>query len=245
MIKSLVNNLVCKHRHHIETHPACFAEGNVNLDQAKALEDRYGKPWYLIDGYKIGIIDIEADGLKADFNTMLSWCIKEKDGAVVTDVVSKEELFNGTADRRIVQTCVDEMSKYKILIGYYSTGYDIPFLRAKALHYNILFPGYNTEAYTQSNGNEAVRILADIYHFDMYYVVKSKLCISRKSLDASCDFLGIKGKTPLDREVWRLAKYGDPTALASVLEHNIADCVILEKLHQRLSPFVKFTKKSI
>jgi uncharacterized protein YprB with RNaseH-like and TPR domain len=245
MLQRLVDKITCNHFHNADSHPACFAVGNVNHEKAQSVLEEYGKPWYQVEGLKVGIIDIEADGLKSDFSTMLSWSIKEKNGPTVHDVVTKAELFAGEGDKRIVQSCIDEMNKYKILIGYYSTGYDIPFIRTKALHHGLLFPGYVNEDYEKADGTISSRGFPEIYHFDMYYVVKSKLCLSRKSLDNACDYLHIKGKTPLDKDVWRRAKYGDPQALQLVVEHNIADCEILDELHEKLAPFAKFTRKSI
>ena len=104
----------------------------------------------------------------------------------------------------------------------------MPFMRAKALHYGLDFPGYG-----------------EIYHWDLYYTVKSKLKISRKSLDNACDYLGIRGKTPIEKDTWRVAKYGDKKALDRVLHHNYQDVVILEQLHDRLDFTRKWTRTSV
>lgn len=221
-----IKNLKCIHRHTIDSHPRCFAKGLIKYDfkDDREFERLTGIPWYQYPKYKIGYLDIETDGLKADFSTMLSWAIKEKDGPVKTDVITKKELFNGTYDKRIVQSCIDEMKKYAIIVSFNGTRFDLAFLRTKALHYGIDFPGYG-----------------ELYHFDLYYTVKSKLNLSRKSLDNACDYLGIKGKTPISKDVWRKAKYGDYEALQEVLAHNVPDVEILEQLHNKLD----FTKKWI
>jgi len=220
--------LKCIHRHTIEEHPSCFAEEKINIKQAERIAKETGKPWYQVPGLKIGVLDIEADGLKADFSTMLTWSIKDLDGDIHYDVVTKTDLFSGNSDKVIVESLITKLKDYSIIIGYYSTGYDLPFVRAKALHYGLEFPGYG-----------------DLYHFDLYYTVKSKLCISRKSLDAACDYLGIKGKTPIEKEMWRQAKYGDAQALRGVLEHNMADVEITEQLYKKLIPFRKWIKTSV
>ncbi len=245
MLKRMIDRIRCIHRHTIEEHPACFVSGNINVKQAEDLYEENGKPWYQLDNLRIGYLDIETDGLKADFSTILTWCVKEKDGPVTFDKVTKEELFNGYSDKRLVESCVAEMQKYKIICTYYGSGFDIPFLRAKALHYDLYFPAYIFEEREMRNGNFRVVTTPEIYHFDLYYTVKSKLCLSRKSLDAACDYLNIKGKTPIDKDYWRKAKYGDPDALGQVLEHNVADTVILEALHSKLEPFGKWTRKSV
>lgn len=223
-----LSDLKCIHRHDIKTHPACFASGKVKWPDERTFEKLSGKKWYHFPGYRIGYLDIESDGLKADFSTMLTWAIKEKDGDVYYDYVTKDELFSGRSDERIIKSCIDCMKAFSIIITYNGTNFDIPFLRAKALHYGLDFPAYS-----------------DLYHFDIYYLVKSKLNLSRKSLDNACDFLGIKGKTPIDKDIWRAAKYGDAVAIQGVLSHNIPDVEILEQLHNKLEPFQKFTKKSI
>lgn len=221
---NIKNLLSCIHRHSIEEHPACFAQNQV-------IDNRQDKsiPWYLLPKMQIAYLDIETDSLKADFGTMLSWAIKFKDSSVSkVDFITKKELFNGSTDIRIVNSLVKALEDIKIVVTYYGTGFDIPFIRAKALHYDIEFPAY-----------------ADLYHFDIYYTVKSKLCISSKSLANACDYLNIDGKTPLDKNIWRRAKYGDGDAIQEVLKHNVADVEILEQLHNKLSPFAKWTKRSI
>jgi len=74
----------------------------------------------------------------------------------------------------------------KFLVGYYSTRMDLPYMRAKALHYGLEFPG-----------------VGELYHWDLYYTVRYKLGLSRNSLANACDWLGIEGKTPIDKSVWR------------------------------------------
>lgn len=228
---NLIDMIRCKHRHTIDEHPQCFARGEVIDNRPPELQRK--QPWYMsADEMRIGYLDIESDGLKTDFSTVLSWCIKERDGKVTSDIITKKELFNtddDKPDRRLIKSVCDELRKYKIVVSYYGTGFDFPTLRLKALRYGYDFPGYG-----------------DLYHYDLYYTVKSKFAsLSRKSLAVVTDYLDIPGKTPLDRRTWRLAKYGDKEALAEVLEHNVGDVEILEELHKKLEPFQKWTKKSI
>ena len=223
----------CIHRHSIDEHPACFYEGTVldkRVDQSKA--------WWTQPGMKIGYLDIESDGLKADFATMLSWCIKEKDGKVTGEMITKNELFNSESpDKRLIDHLIAEMRKYTILVTYYGTNFDLPFIRTKSIRYGLDFPHYIF--------NDKDKLVPEISHFDIFYTVKSKLLLSRSSLDNACDYFGIKGKTPIDKDVWRKAKYGDRNALLTVLDHNRGDVVILEELHNRLTEFGKWTKRGV
>ncbi len=222
--------LRCIHRHTIEEHPKCFAKGNIkmNFKNEKEFIKETGLPWYNYPGYKIGYIDIETDNLNADFGNVLTWCIKEKGGQIIYDIINKEELFSGRSDKRLVESFINTIKEFDILIGFYSDNFDFPYMRAKALHYGLEFPGYG-----------------DLYTWDLYYTVKSKLKISRRSLDNVCDYLGIKGKTPIDKEIWRLAKFGDEKAVRTVLEHNKGDVRITEMLHDKICFSRKWLRKSI
>jgi uncharacterized protein YprB with RNaseH-like and TPR domain len=226
-----IKDLKCVHRHSIETHPSCFAKGLIKYDfeSDKEWEKITGQPWYTFPEYRVGYLDIETDNLKADFGTMLSWAIKEKEGNTTVGVITKKELFSEVeVDKRLVKDLIDVMREYRIIVTYFGTRFDLAFARAKALHYGLNFPEYG-----------------EIYHHDLFYTVKSKICISRKSLESVCDYLGISGKTPIEREAWRRAKYGNEEALREVVEHNVGDVEILELLHNKLEPFRKWTRSSV
>jgi len=220
--------LRCAHRHSIKTHPSCFAKGLIDYRNEKEFTKKTGLPWWTYPGNKIGFLDIETDGLKSDFSTMLTWAIKERGGKIVYDVINKKELFDLEFDKRLIESIIREISNYKIIVGYFSLGFDLPYIRTKALHYDIPFPNYG-----------------DIYSFDLYYLVRSKLNLSKKSLESVCDYLNIDGKTFINRSAWRKAKYGDPKSLQEVLDHNIYDCEITEKLYEKLLTQSKWTKRSI
>jgi uncharacterized protein YprB with RNaseH-like and TPR domain len=225
-----LDGLRCIHRHNIKEHPKCFAKGLIKMDfkNEKEFIKVTGLPWFRYPGYKIGYFDIETSNLDADWGEVLTWCIKEKGGKIRSDVVTKKELFEGKGDKRIVESFISNIFDFDILVGYYSDRFDIPFMRAKALHYKLDFPGFG-----------------DIYTWDLYFTVKSKLKISRRSLDNVCDYLGIKGKTPISKDAWRKAKYGDEKSLKEVLEHNIGDVNITEQLHDVLDFSRKWLRKSI
>lgn len=203
------------------------------------------RTWYEFSNKRVGYLDLESSGLKADFSTMLTWCIKERDGKIHYDVVNKQELFDGLFDERIIRSCIDEMSKYDIICTYYGKGFDLPFLRSKAFHYDIPFPGFSTEFSTTRQGKDIVRTTSEITHFDLYFVVKSKFNLGRKSLDSVCDYLHIKGKTNLDKEIWRRGAYGDPVALREILSHNRGDVEILEQLHKKIENQAKWIKSPL
>lgn len=222
------NKLRCIHRHTIEEHPHCFATGKVKMSEKEYLKQT-NNPWYTYPGYRIGYLDIEATNLNADWGYMLSWAIKPKGSNNVDfGVIKQKDILAFDFDKQLTEDLISAMQKYNILVTYYGTGFDIPYIRSRAMYHGLDFFNYG-----------------DIFHFDLYYTVKSKMKLSRNSLDKATTFLGIEGKTHIEPDLWRRATLGDPKALDYVLEHNVADVEILELLHDRLDFTRKWIRKSI
>ena len=83
------------------------------------------------------------------------------------------------------------------------------------------------------------------YHFDLYYTVRAKFRLHRNSLGVATEFFGIEGKTHMKPQEWMLARIADPKVMPLIKEHNIEDVIILEKLHEIVNPYRKWTRKSI
>lgn len=198
----------CKHGHTIFSHPHCF-------DIEK--------------GERVGVIDIEADHLKADFGTLICYVIKEvNEDRYFTNIILPGEAAKAD-DRRVVNSCINDMGKFDRLIGYYHTGFDIPFIRARASINDLNFPPFGS-----------------IYVDDIYYTVRRNFAISSKSLKNACkQLLGDTNKTDLDGRLWKLAARGDKEALTYVHEHCFMDVVDTERLFHYVKDFYKPQRKSL
>jgi uncharacterized protein YprB with RNaseH-like and TPR domain len=213
----------CKHGHSYLAHPCCaFDEGVVVLKDGKKIA--------LTE--KVGFLDIETFtfNFKADMGFMMTYCIKDEDGKVHTNSVTAKELKQSKDwDKRLMQDCIKDMNKYTRLIGHYSTMFDIPFLRTRALYYNLDFPVYK-----------------EIYHTDTYFLLRGKFKIRSNSLKWACKFFGIPAKdTPFEFDTWYNAAKGDKKALAEVLQHNIEDVISTELLYKKVNRFSMINKRSI
>jgi len=218
-----MSNKLCKHRHTAETHPKCFS-----------------RQWYENPEVRVGYLDIEASDLAANKAWMLSWSIQarslagKKYDTVAYDFVKYDEFFlapgvvNREYDRNIVNSLLDEMQNYDLLVTYYGTGFDIPFIRTRAMILGIT--GYPKPK--------------RIAHLDLYYHVRSKMSLDRNSLAQATKCLEIDGKTHLDFIYWKLAAMGDEKCMETLLDHNVKDVAILEGLHKELEPYVTFKKNS-
>lgn len=201
----------CQHGHVYHEHPACYIK-----EKEKAITR--------------GFFDIETGNLKANFGILLSYAIKvENEDKIYFGTVTKDDYDNKTLDKRLVQQCIDDLSKFDEILTYYGTRFDIPFVRSRALYWGLEFPKYGF-----------------INHKDIYYMVKNRLCFSSNHLETACRFLGINEKTHIDNAAWVLAACtADKKSLNEMLDHNKKDVIITEKLYHRLQDYVKSTRRSI
>lgn len=201
----------CKHHHRGLSHIQCYLKDN-NIKE------------------KIGFLDIEATNLKANFGIMLSYCIKELDGPVIKNVITPKEIRSYKFDKRLLKDVAADCRKFDRLVTWYGSGFDMPFLRTRCLHYGISFP-----------------IRSEVIHNDLYMMARGKLCLHSKKLGVVSKFLDIPAKThPLDLEgMWMKAMCGDKKALDYILTHNVEDVVSLEGVWKKLEEYIRITNTSI
>jgi uncharacterized protein YprB with RNaseH-like and TPR domain len=180
----------------------------------------------LVQG-KIGFFDIETSGLQADFGFMYSWTIKTMgEDEYFFGEITAEEIRNGTLDKRIVEELVEALKKYKRIMTFYGSRFDVPFVRTRALAHGLKFVPYGL-----------------VQHKDIWFLARRILRLHRNRLENVCDLLGIKGKTHLSPKIWVMANTGNPESLKYILEHNIADVEILEKVYRRLQEYEAISRR--
>ncbi len=179
---------------------------------------------------KIGFLDIEASHLKANWGIMLTWCIKpENNDEILFGVIREEDIKKGIEDRRITEGLIRAMRRFDRVCGYYSTGFDIPFIRTRALINGVEFPEYG-----------------EIFHTDLYYQARRLLQLhSNRQAVVAETLLGATEKTPIKPTYWMDALRGKRSAILEVLDHNKRDVRDLEKIYHTLKPFGKMRGVSI
>ena len=199
-----------KHHHNFLSHYSCLSVDNP-------------------DKTKIGFLDIETSGLKANYSYMISYCIlDDKTDKIFSGVINKKDL-SGTIDKRIVGDCIDDMKRFDKIVGFNSTNFDLPFLRTRALYWGLDFPGYG-----------------ELTHRDAYYMGKSKLCMTSKGqASVSSLIVGKTEKTHINPFEWAKASLGNKKFLKIVLDHNERDVRDLKKVYYGLLKFVRRDERSI
>lgn len=181
------------------------------------------------DTQRIGFLDLECSNLSADFGIILSYCIaNQKSDEIFHKVITKKELAT-CLDKEVVESCIQDLKKLDKVITYYGTGFDLPFLRTRAVSLGLDFPEYG-----------------ELIHEDMYYVVRNKFKLSRNRLDNVMQTLfGETEKTRITAEHWIKALQGNLNSLDYILDHNKRDVKELKKLYNRIINYKRRSDTSI
>lgn len=200
----------CKHHHKYTEHYNCYLKENP-------------------EDIKIGFIDIETSNLRANFGIIFCYCILDNStGKILSRTVTKDELTK-SLDREVVKQCLKDISKFDILVTYYGTKFDIPFIRTRAIEWKLDFPTFGT-----------------IKHKDVYYIVKSKFCLNSNRLETACRaIIGKTEKNHVDANYWIRALQGDQKSLKYILDHCERDVRDLQRVYLSVENYVKETFKSI
>lgn len=187
-----------------------------------------GKLGSWLDSAAIGFLDIETSNFDANAGFMISWAMAVGN-EVFYDVIEPTEITKKFGDdSRIVGSLIHQLREVDVVATFWGTGFDVPYMRARAMEHNLPFPGYGS-----------------IAHLDLFYAARRLMKLHRRSLQAATEFLGIAGKTHLDLKVWNKARVGHKESLNYILDHNVADVEILSELFDRLKPYAKWIRKSL
>lgn len=205
-----LNRNKCRHGHNFLEHWNCFLAEHPEEE-------------------KMGFLDIETTNLKADFGIIICYAIADDASDTVSFKSINKRDLRTCLDEKVVSQCIKDMRKYDRIIGYYSTKFDIPFLRTRAIALGLEFPEYG-----------------EIIHNDLYYTVRNKLNISSNRLDNACrTVFGETEKTRIDADRWIKALMGDEAALAYIQDHCIKDVQETKRLYHKLENYRKKTDTTI
>lgn len=203
----------CKHRMPYIQHYNCYLNDHPDVE-------------------RIGCLDIETSHLKANFGLIISYCILDIDGkGLKSGCITPKQIHNPKImDKEVVSKLVKDLLTFDKVITYYGTGFDIPFIRTRALINGVDFPTYGT-----------------IKHIDAYYMVRNRFSMHSKRQDVACrTILGDSDKTYLRPDIWMRATHGaDPEAIKYIFEHNVHDVHDLRRLYLKINDYAKTVNRSI
>jgi uncharacterized protein YprB with RNaseH-like and TPR domain len=178
---------------------------------------------------RIGYLDIEASNLKADFGICLCWVIKPSDSKKLIEQCITPKELRTVLDKNVVQGCIDACLKFDRIVGHYSSRFDIPFLRARALKLGLDFPNYKS-----------------LWQTDTWRIARERLAISNNRLGTVAAQCNIKQeKTRITPEHWLGALTGGQNHLDYILAHCRIDVLVLEAVWNKLEKYANKAKTSI
>lgn len=125
------------------------------------------------------------------------------------------------------------------LIGYYSDGFDLPYIMQRADKYGIFFDiGIDGSSPKISRGISNTVKIKGIVHIDILQFIKKIMAGSLKldsySLDSVANELLKDGKKHI--EIWKMAGMWDNNEIKTITEYNMHDSVLTYKITEKILP---------
>ena len=188
---------------------------------------------------KIGVLDIEAEDLKADYGFMFCYCLKKlnkdvfyEDAINIKDIkkyASKKRDIPPKEDTRILNSLIKYLLLFDRVVTHFGSIYDISFVRTRSLICRLNFPGYGS-----------------VFQTDTWRISKSKLCLSKNTLqNIHQKIYGFSRKDHLSLSIKHGCIRGEKWALDIAQEHCRKDVLDTEDILNDTHYFVRPTKTSI
>lgn len=170
--------------------------------------------------HTLAFLDIEATGLRGDYNSVLVVSIKPY-GAAPTSFAIKQ----AGNDHRVVREAKNLLEKFDAWVTYYGKGFDIPMLNTRLLRWNQ-------------------RPIEKRPHIDMYYSLKSNILTSRRSQGHLLSWLGTpEQKMTVSAEAWNAVLTSPKKAIGTMIERCESDVAGLEGLYEKTKHLIREIKR--
>jgi uncharacterized protein YprB with RNaseH-like and TPR domain len=165
----------------------------------------------------LAFVDIEATGLRGDYNSVLVVSIKPFQSDPITYTVKQPG-----NDKGIVRAVKEHMETLDVWVTYYGKGFDLPMLNTRLLKW-----GYGP--------------IEKRPHVDMYYSLKSNLLTARRSQGHLLSWLGTpEEKMTVGADQWN-AILADPKGkpMKIMVERCESDVIGLQGLYARTKHVIR------
>lgn len=175
--------------------------------------------------------DLEATGLKGDYNSILCVSIKPYGKQAVTYSIEKPG-----RDKVVAKQASELLEKADCWVTYYGKGFDFKMINTRLLRWGL--PPLNSKP-----------------HIDMYYTLKYHLNTSRRSQAHLLDWLQVKSdkdekpymgniakKMSVSAEEWNNVLAQPKKSMKVMVRRCESDCAGLEALYRRTKHLIKDIK---
>lgn len=174
----------------------------------------------------LAFLDIEATGLRGDYNSVLVVSIKPSGGQPTSFWVKQPG-----NDKKVVREAGDALAEYDAWVTYYGKGFDIPMLNTRRLRWNL--PPIPKRP-----------------HIDMYYALKANLLTARRSQGHLLSWLEPEGddgttleKMTVSAEVWNQILADPGRYMPKMVARCESDAAGLEGLYNRTKHLIRDIKR--
>lgn len=169
----------------------------------------------------LAFFDIEATGLRGDYNSVLVASIKPYNSKPYSFVIKQPG-----NDNKVVRDVKEALESYDCWVTYYGKGFDIPMINTRLLKWKA-------------------RPLEKRHHLDMFFTLKSNLLTARKSQGHLLSWLGTpEEKMTVGADVWSQVLM-DPSgpAMKTMIARCESDVEGLQALYERTKHIIKDLKR--
>ena len=170
-------------------------------------------------GLKIGVWDIETSGLEAYFDRLICACIIEPDKTLKTFRIDQTKNWK-ESDKDLTKVLIEELNKYDLLVGWYTSGFDFRFINTRALIHNLKPPIKN-------------------YRRDLCFVSRGNLQLRNNKLaTVNLSLFGNSSKTYLKPNIRWAAMTGKKWAIDFYVNHCRKDVLDTLRTYKRMLPLL-------
>lgn len=164
--------------------------------------------------------DIEAAGLRGDYGSIICCSFKPYGQKPFTLKVKQYGNDNG-----LVREIKSVLEGYKCWATYYGKGFDVPMLNTRLLKWGV-------------------SSVQPRHHIDLYFTLKPKLNLSRKSMAAIAGFLRTEDqKMSVGSHVWSEMPFNMKKHMPTMVARCESDCAVLESVYNKTKHLIKEIKR--
>lgn len=174
----------------------------------------------LEDQNKLLFFDIESNGLKADYGSIL--CASFKPFGLEPVTFNVKQVGN---DQKLVREIREILEEYPCWVSYYGKGFDVPMINSRSLKW-----GQPT--------------LQSRHHIDLYFSLKAKFLLNSKSMASVASFLGTQNqKMSVPAHIWSEMGFKLDEHMPMMIERCESDIKVLEDVYKKTRFLLKDIKK--
>jgi len=204
---------------------------------------------------KILAFDIEADEFEVGKGEIILVSIVSNTG--MKKVITSKKFRGAEKEVEFVENEKELLKKFReivkkeeadFLVGYFSDGFDLPYIRARADKYKIKMDiGWSNSNINFIRGVISSAKVNGLVHIDLFKFVESIIAPSLHTETLSLNDVAYEliGERKLDINIKKATKTSNSDEIKKFIAYNLQDSILAEKLFQKLWPTISEITKIV